>query len=161
MGEIRFVPATVEHAELLARTMRQDDVAEVHALGGEPRQMLLDGLARSAVVMSVFYGVELGAMCGVEVWPRGETLLGRTEIGAIWSLTSSTFGRYPVAFTKAARLAVDALLERWPLLCNLVDGRYAGAQRLIEHLGGEFGAPVMVGGQPFLPFRFRRSAWLD
>lgn len=157
-GEIRFATATAKHAELLASTMRAADVAELEAIGLGPRETLRLALERSVVAFSAFRGNELGAMFGVEHVQLGGTFIGREEVSMLWSLTAAPFAKYPVAFCKAARSALSALLSEWPVLCNFADGRYAGALRLIEHLRGEFGAPIDVHGQPFVPFFFRRTA---
>lgn len=157
-GEIRFAIATAKHAEVLASTMRAADVAELAALGDEPLPHLLQALQRSAFVGSAFYGLELCAMFGVQLFHRGTTLVGSEELAAVWCLTSKVVDRCPLAFVKATRRVVAELLEVWPSLFNVVDARYAGALRLLEHHGGEFSAPVSIGSGVFFPFHLRRAS---
>lgn len=147
--EVVIVPAVYEHAFVLATTMRPEDVLECAACGMTPLEGALRPLEASELAGAALLDDVLGAMFGVIPSEPGR--------GLLWFLTSHVFGENPKPFVRASKQMVGALLERYDELVNIIDGRYTGALRLAAMLGAEFGSPVQVGGQAFVPFRIRRT----
>ena len=146
--DVTIVPGRLEHCFVLAQNMRPEDARELEACGQTPLEGVLHAFSKS-IPAAALYDDVLGAMFGV------------VEVGdsaALWSLTTPLFEEKRFSFVRAAKKVVGDLLKHYSRVGNLVDGRYTGALRLVEALGAEFGSPRLVGGVPFLPFTFRRSA---
>lgn len=156
-GEFRILPATVDHAELLAATMREEDRAEVEAAHGvKPLEALLVSLRTSSEAWTLLRGGEVLAMGGVA--PVGDTLLTRDVRGQVWLLSGTGVERNRKAFLRATRELLGKLLEEYPELVNAVDARYDRALRWVKWLGFEVGDPQPLGkeGALFCPVRIRR-----
>lgn len=154
-AEVTVVPARVEHAFVLATTMRPKDVAELEACGLTPLDGLLQSLRVSEQAWAVLYDDVVGALFGVE--PLEGPVLGHAD--GLWFLTGHLFAEQPMAFFRAAKRAVEALLERYPVLTNVIDARHDDALRFARAMGATFGAPAPFGrqGEPFIPFMLRRT----
>lgn len=153
-AELRFVPATAEHAAELARTMRAGDRAEAWAIERRaPLDALLDALSRSSRAWTAFVDGEVAAMFGViEI-----DLLTRT--GSLWFLTGAAVDAHKRVLLRAAPPTLAALRREWDVLLNVVDARYAGALSLLRWLGAEIHPPEPMGpgGVPFRRFLWRND----
>lgn len=153
--EAVIVPARLEHAFVLATTLRPKDVAELDACGLSPLEGLLQSLRASEVACAALYDDVVGALFGVEPIDDG-SLLGRPD--RLWFLTGELFAVKPMAFFRAARQVVATLLERYPVLTNVIDARHDDALRFARAMGAELGRTVPFGpaAMPFVPFVIRR-----
>lgn len=152
-GEVTFRPACDEDVKLLASTMRAADVVELDACGMTPLEGLLESWRRSTFSFSMFLRGKLAAMGGV--WPV------ELDVTGVWLLTGAPVETYPKAFVRGCRIIRAILLDRYPMLVNVVDARYERALRWAEHLGFEVlpAAPYGPRGLPFHPIRLRRTSW--
>lgn len=152
--EVRIVPASLESAFVLSTTMRANDVRELEACGQTPLEGLLLAM-REGHAWTVLYDDVVGAMFGVR--PLADAVLGGRVRGEIWCLTGRLFGEKPIAFVRAAKRAVAALLTQYDELVNLVDARYVEAVGLLRMLGARLGPEVLVGSHPFIAFSIGRA----
>lgn len=146
MADIRFEPATLDHAEALALQMRQPDIDEVMASHGLTAEMALRGsVENSAHAVAMFLGGELAALFGIVRRPASrESALG-VDLDCVWLLTGHVVDRYPVAFFRASQRALKAFLVISPRLFNWVDTRYPNAIQFLTALGFKAGPPIAVG----------------
>lgn len=152
--DVSIVPAEAHHAFVLSTTMRPKDVRELAACGQTPLGGLLYAMEGSEA-WAVLYDDVVGAMFGVR--PVASPALGSKARGELWLLTGALFGEKPIAFARAARRAVAALLTRYDELVNVVDSRYPEAIRFVVGLGASLGRTVLIGDVPFVAFIFRRA----
>lgn len=148
MTIVELVPATQEHVEELARTMRQADRDEVWgAVGLEPLAALERTMAVARDPMTALADGRVAAMYGVE----SPSLL--SPIGVPWLLSSDLMGKH---WTKAGRLSkqwVEEQRQKYDLLVNYVDQRHDKAVKWLLWLGFTLHDP-----EPYGPFgmMFRR-----
>lgn len=135
--------------EQLAALMRPADVAELLALGVSPRQALRDSLAASTLAWAVELDGELAALGGVTEGER-TSFLGPADFYVVWLLTGDAVNHHPGAFWRASRRVIRALLERFPVLGNMVDARYSAALRWAARLGAEVCPAVPWGASGLL-----------
>ena len=153
-----LVPGRLEHAFVLATTMRPKDVRELEALDMEPLEALLFSLKSSSQVYAALYDDVVGAMFGVRPLPM-EPALGAKRVAELWFLTGHLFAEKPMAFFRASKKVVAHLRESLDILVNAIDDRHDDAKRFAVALGAELRPPVPMGSQglPFVPFVFRRA----
>jgi hypothetical protein len=154
---VSLVPGTLAHAQALGPLLREGDVEEGRALGLEPQEALLASFRGSEVSWASLFDGEVAALCGVVPYRR--TALGDSGEGLLWALSGRAVDRHPKAYLRASRAVLDALLERYSLLTNVIDARYTGALRWARWLGCEVGPPQPFGprGAPFCRFILRRA----
>lgn len=143
MIEVRFVPATMEHAVELALQMRPADRAEVLALGAaSPMAALEASLATSTTAYTVLFDGKVAAMLG-----SGPTDLPLVEgaVGCAWALTSEEVTRHPMTFARHSKEALSMLWNDFDWLANWVDASYASALAWLERLGFKVLEPKPVG----------------
>lgn len=138
---------------MLATTMRENDVRELAACGLTPLSGLLQSLRVSQHAFTMLYDDTVGAMFGVAA--SGE---GLAQLNQFWFLTGHLFAEKPLAFVKASRRLLAALLEEYAVLVNVIDARHDDALRFARAMGAELGEPRPFGrnGEPFVPFTLRR-----
>lgn len=152
MSGLAFIPATLEHAAELARTMRPEDVAEVAACGYSPLDSLRRSVSMSSSAWAIVAGGEVAALFGVVAYP-GE------DAGCIWFLTGQVFLKHVRAIVKMAPQVMRELLEERGCLDNVIDARYSAAVRWAKWLGFAVGEPVPYGpeGRLFHPAVIKRG----
>jgi hypothetical protein len=151
-GELVIIPATREHAEELAPTLRAEDVAEVQACGYvDGRHALLMALERSSAAWAALLDGKVGALFGVSVGPGIEDDL-------IWLLAGAVFAKHPRPFMRRAKKILEQLLDYHPSLGNFIDARHAESLRWVKWLGFTVGEAVPYGpaGLLFHPARIER-----
>jgi hypothetical protein len=146
----RIVPATEDLLRAMAPRLRPLDRREVETLGFTPERGLLDSYRRStwARVALTPSGRPLAA------WGLG-LISALGGIGGPWMLSTPLIERDRRAFLRESRRQVAEMRQLCPILRGLVDARYRGAVRWLGWLGFSFGAPIEIGGAPFLPFEMR------
>lgn len=156
-SDIALVPATVEHAEALAASMRAEDAAECMAYGifESPRAAVLLSLEKSEAAWTLMLGGEVAALFGVApaVGPDFPD-----DCGEAWALTGDVVARHRKAFLRASKAAIQLLLGQRSRLVSHIDASYLSAIRWAAWLGFDVGAPEPFGvsGEPFCFVSLRR-----
>lgn len=157
--DVEILPATLEHAWLLAGTLRPEDAAEIRASGGyEPFAGLKESLVHSDFARTAVFNGQVAAMWGVGPSAQG-TALVRSPIGIPWLLTGKAVNRHPKTFFRLCPPAITGLLQLYPVLVNAIDARYTAALRWAARLGFEVrpAEPFGVAGLPFHRIWMRRT----
>lgn len=140
---MRLEVATLEHVEIVAARMRPADAAEVLASGRYgPREALEAGLKLSEMARTLFIGDEPLCMFGMVV-------AGDWSIP--WLLTTTLVDQHPLAFWRASKLVLAELRALYPLMQQMVDGRYTQALSWARRLGFRVddAEPFGAAGLPF------------
>lgn len=155
MTKYRFVPTTDRHMRQLAKTMRDEDVAEVWAAS---RQDPLTALRRSFAFsaeppISVLYKKRVLCIFGVSE----PSFFSST--GIPWMLTSKYMTKHVRGLLEHAPRHLARWMDKYVEMGNVVDARNRGAIRLLKWLGFELGEPVAFGPDALLfhPFIMRRQ----
>jgi len=117
--------------------MRPKDADEIRATGG----VLLESIIRASINRSLeswaaYVGEDLLCVFGIRV-VKGSW--------AMWVLTSVYVNKHPLTFWRASKSAVAQLREHYPLMWNMVHGKYTEALRWLEHLGFRLSPPEKFG----------------
>lgn len=137
---------TPAEAEELADTMRLRDRQEVWTSDRQtPLEAIQVGMESSEICKSLRIDGELAAIWGVRPVADG--------VWIVWLLTSEVVDKRPIASWRIFRLEVAHLLERYPVLCNMVDSRYEQALRCLGRAGFTIGEAVPWGVDQH-PFHF-------
>lgn len=136
----------------LCADARPADVAEMVAQGTTFDAALRDGVARSTWAVTGFVNYVPVCMFGVA---PGSVLTG---VGIPWMLATSALDRADVRFIREFlprnRLAVQAMLDTYPRLVNIVDERNSRAMHWLRRLGFRFDPhSFALGGTRFRVFR--------
>lgn len=144
-----IVSATRDHAESMAKNMRELDAIELlDADGIGPCDGLLRELDRSSSAWSWIVDGEVACMFGI-VSPN---LL--SDAAYPWFLTTPLVERHARPFARACKTLLPELLARHGRLIGMVDARYTLSVRWLEWLGARLGEPQQWGiaGAPFRRF---------
>lgn len=146
MTRVELRLATPPDAEALARTMRKADALEVRrSCGLEPLAVLQKSMEASGGTSgALLLNGELAAIYGIVV---------TQELAIPWLLTSDVVERHKRAFFRTAKTVVDLWASEHPVLLQMVDDEYKGAQVFLERLGFRLHPAVPHGpfGAPFRP----------
>lgn len=148
-----LVPATDEHALMMAPLLRPADVAEIHIMfGPDPAEMLRDGIERSSHAYAAIEGGVPFAIGGVV---PVSLLAGE---GMPWMLGTDGVARNRHWFLRESRQQLSQVLQSYRFLHNACDARYEKSIRWLRWLGFEIGEPFPLGDRrlPYLPFSMRR-----
>jgi hypothetical protein len=146
VAEIRFEPATLAHADMLAPLLRQADIDEVLASHGQSgAQVLRDGVAASKHAVAMFLGGEIAAIFGLVMTPQNRFAALGPDVNCVWYLTGKAVCRHPIAFVKGGKRVLAVFRQLSPWLYNWVDVRYVQSVRLFERLGFSMGPPTPRG----------------
>lgn len=151
-----IVPATHEHADVLAPSLRAEDVAELASCGYSGGHAALHlALRSSEVAFTVMRRAGPIAMFGIRRIQHPTV-----RAGEVWFLTSQAFGASPFV-ARLGRPAVRMLLQHCELLLQFIDARYEAALRWANWVGFELlpAVPYGVNGEPFHPARIWRDRW--
>jgi hypothetical protein len=146
-----IVPATTQHAEELAITIRQADCEEVIAQSGvHPSLALGMSLGNSVSAWAGLIDGEVACMMGVS---ESDPLTG--EVGIPWMLGSDLIVKHQRAFLRRNHQLVETMQNMFPVLENFVDVRNAAAIGWLKWLGFDILPTVQHGPfkLPFHPFR--------
>jgi hypothetical protein len=115
---------------------------------------LLNSLQVSDRAYAALWGGKVGAIYGTAPAPR----YGR-DVAVVWMLTSPLVERHQKSFLRAARVELARLLDRWPILINLIHTACATALRWARRMGARIGPPITWGpvGAQFHWIEFRRE----
>ena len=154
LADLDIIPLEVRHTEVLLRTMREADRAEVFATVGAVQP---EDLWRMAGLSAISYAWPsrgpVGAMFGV--YAPSEMSL----VGVPWLLTTPVVERRRKEFLRSSKRVLQYFLERFPELENHVDARHLCAIRWLRWLGFTVEEPEPWGKEK-LPFhRFWIKSW--
>jgi len=147
------IPATLEHIEPIARTVRQADVDECWAAAMMTiRDALTMSLAGAAIA-------RVGTADGVPGVIYGVTNIGPRN-GQIWMIGTTLIDRHQRGFLEHSLTELDDFQQSYDCLWNYVDVRNKRAVRWLKWLGFSFEGPVSYGPmeKPFYYFSWQRCA---
>lgn len=151
--DVQFLPATLEHARVMAPLLRKADVEELHAIGFEDALFALEeGLRVSVLAFTILVDGEPAAMFGLQPLKPPLTALGPYEEACCWFLTARGIERRPRVLLQFGRVAVEAMAGLTHRMGNWIDTRYTGAVRFAQWVGFVLGPPVVMPSG--VPFRF-------
>lgn len=132
--ELRLVQAAdIEH---LAANLRDQDTAELQALGHDPasfHDVVQQSVECSVMRHSVWSPTnELMGICGMSI--ASGSLLGATG-GVPWMLGTPVVPRFGAALNRTTRLYNRAMLERAPLLFNYVHSANSVSVAWLQRVG--------------------------
>lgn len=138
MSEILSLPVEVRDIAYVAVNMREADVLEIMASGGQrPAEALVASCAASALARSLFIGGDLCAIFGV---------LKLFTVAVPWALTTTDVERHPVDFWRASKIVLAEMRKSYPSLVQCIDARHVMALKWALRLG--FDTPVDQDGNP-------------
>ncbi len=141
-----IVPATVDHAFELSRTMRLEDREEAWALDHlTPWEAIQVSVGHSGNIYSGLVDGQVLCMFGV----GKRTLL--SEIGFPWMLSSTLVPKHVRAWMRGSQIAFKQMQSEAKVLENYVDARYTAAVRWLKWLGFTI-HPAEPFGVDKLPF---------
>lgn len=127
---IRIVPATFEHAEILAPNLRKQDKDEVMASGGyDPLGALALSVSVSTMAWTAFEDLMPFVMFGAAAH-RDDP-----ELGVVWLLGSDHIYNVKKTFLVQSRNYVSRMHDSFDTLANYVDARNTTSQKWLEALG--------------------------
>ena len=78
------------------------------------------------------------------------------EVGVPWLLATPLLERYAKSLTREARVELRRMLQRWPVLANVIDARQTRCIQWLRALGFELReAQALKPGLPLLRFEMR------
>ena len=133
--QLRFLPARAHHARAIIGRLRERDRAELLAYYGAGADLL--HLAEFSLAKSTFAEVCLCEADLLGIYGLVPlTVLGNTS--QVWLMVSEAVDRYPRAFLRASRLALERLYRRSSALTNFVDLADPTVGRWLEWLGARY-----------------------
>lgn len=149
---IEFIPATEEHAVLIAAAVRKRDAEELEALGfASPLHGITASLRASVNALYVSSnGVPL-AIFGY----AAPQVIGQTC--EIWMITAEGVERHTVAFARASRRVMKAFADEFSHLEGWVDARHEVCIKWLRWLNFTVHEPIALQprGLPFHRFEMR------
>lgn len=149
--KIEIVPATPDHAHLLAPNLRQSDKNEVMASGGrEPLEALLRSveLSNPETCWTALLDGHPEIMWGAAPMPQD-------GVGCVWLLSSEEMYQIPGRFLFESVQYVEKMFQTFDTLFNYVHATNIKSQQWLENLGftaiareEEYG----VAKEPFILF---------
>jgi hypothetical protein len=133
--KIEIVDATAEHVRILARTMRDEDRAEISGMNCHVRHTLHDLYRTSLNSRTALVDGVVAAVWGLQ----GGLL---DDVGYPWLFTAPAAERAPVAFVKTAGRELAGMLATHRILLTRVMASYERSIRLFERLGFRIGPVV-------------------
>ncbi len=155
MTKYEVVPATIEHAIIIAEKMRQEDKDElwvaVHLRPFEGVMKLMMGSRDPKVGL-----VDGEVVC---VWGVVRPFV-LSDTGYPWMLATPAIFKNPLGILRRIKEQFDLIKERYELLENYGDVRNEHAHRWMKWLGFKRFSAVPWGVEqlPFYRFEIRRSA---
>jgi hypothetical protein len=149
----RIVPAGTHHLIAMAGNLLPDDIRELEDCYGQSAYFVLgQSFAASKLRWTAVVDGQVIAMFGVA---PGE----RAGEGRPWMIGTRFLPQHRFKFGKGCAGVIEAMLDAFPVLENIVDCRNRRAIQWLKWLNFEFDEePVLVGrlSLPFITFRMRR-----
>jgi hypothetical protein len=121
--------------------MRRKDREEILASGGwaDSERCVRANINRSVESYAVYKEDQLLYVFGVIPMNKLANL--------VWLLSGECVDCHPVLFYKSTKIALNYLRDRYPLMGNMVHGKYTAALRWLERLGFKIDQPEKYGAQ--------------
>lgn len=152
---VRFIPASLTHAKIIAQHMRQSDRDEIMAMSGlTPIDGLVSSILWSTRAWTALLNETPVFMCGVAASHI------KDEVGQPWLLATTHAECHARYFVPLQDFYVAEMLAAHPRLANHVSAQNTTSIRWLKALGFEIGTPRPwgVAGELFHPFEMRRAA---
>lgn len=149
----RIIPAKVEHLAAMAGQILEADRRELEDCYGVSAYYVLgQSFAASRASWAAVVDGEVIAMFGVV--PREEPGTGRP-----WMIGTKHLTKHRYTFGKGCGDVIEAMLDTFPRLENIVDRRNRTAIAWLKWLGFELGETVITGEKalPYITFRMERK----
>jgi hypothetical protein len=149
---LELLPATQEHAKLVAARVRKADADEMQALGfPDPLHGITDSISAS---VNALYVACAGAPMGIFGY-AAPSLIGRGC--EPWLITTDEVERHPIAFARASRRVLPLMRAELGGLTNVVDVRHTVCIRWLKWLGFTVHEAVALPpyGHLFHPFEMK------
>ncbi|WKJ88755.1 hypothetical protein QZJ86_12055 [Methylomonas montana] len=136
----------------LAAHLRQSDIDELVAIGDDtPEEVIIKSMQASDPALTRAAHVDGRLACIFGCSPRAE------HIAAPWLLCTDVVSNYNKTLTRDTKQVVRGMLEKYPVLTNVVDVRNTRTIQWLEVLG--FKMMEIVEYKPGFPlFRFEMRA---
>lgn len=151
MCEVRVVPTSMAHVDLILPHVRAADALELSALGVSALEAMLVGIKLSSSTWTGFCDGEAVTMFGVV------PISVVTGLGAPWLVSTDKLERYQFAFLRRCRPYLRTMMRAYPDLSNFVDARNTTAIRWLKWLGFEISTPIPYGYKGELFHRFYKE----
>jgi len=135
---IQIMPATGEHALILADNLREGDRREIEICGLTPKRAIWRSLRNSLYADAVFLDGELALIFGL----CGSFI---SNVGQPWMLTTPVVAKRPITFVKVGRQQVQKMLEWRSELVGYVDATYHEACGYLITCGFKLDDPEPFG----------------
>lgn len=152
-------PVAPADVDMLAARLRDQDRAELLALGYEP-QWNADLIRESVLTSKMCHAIwsptdEFMGICGMRI--ATESLLGSAS-GVPWMLGTDAVPRFGAALNRTTRRYNAAMLELVPLLFNYVHQANTVSVAWLQRVGYKLGPAEPLGphGAPFHRFEMHR-----
>lgn len=134
--------------------MRRSDILEINAISElSPFEALRQSIKVSDRAFSFVACIDDEPVCIGGCSPSG--LL--SDIGIIWLLGTDKLTCYAKLLTCDCRRGIDIMLDRWPVLTNMIDLRSTQTIRWLKLLGFEFKETINIKVNcPVIRFEIRR-----
>lgn len=141
-----IVPATVEHAEILALNLTLIDIESLELTASTSAlEAIKTSIACSVEAYAGVFNDEPYIVFGV----AQPTML--SDIGVPWMISSSAIKNHGLEFVRQARAVVKVMAERYETLESYIDARYTNTIRMFKAIGFKVSpaAPYGDGGLLF------------
>lgn len=139
MTEITIIPATAEHARLIAPKLIGQSICGIwQRMGRTPEQSVLYSIERSTHAWSGFADGEIGAVFG----------LGAASLVADdampWLIPTPLVRHHRIAFLRRSKTLISEALELYPMLSGHVESEFTDSIAWLRWLGFSVGEPKHV-----------------
>lgn len=149
-----IVPATIEHAEIIAQNTRQPDIDELWASScSSPLNAMKNGIQFGDFALTGLADGKPVCMWGVV----GVSLIG--HVGVPWMVGTKDLDVLAIPFLRHSRKAIASTFQKYKSLVNYVDQRNTKAIQWLKWLGFNIekkAEPYGVYQLPFHRFDMRR-----
>ena len=148
MVDRRLVPATVQHAEVMAGELIPLTAREAVVLTGkQPLEALIESLEGAEEAWTYLIDGEPVSMAGVRPHPQDKSF------GLLWVVSTPGIYRAKISFLRVSRALVLKWMERYSTLGNLVHSENTPTIQWVEWLGCfvDRERPVIIQGETFFP----------
>lgn len=144
--DVDVLPATMEHAQMIAPLLREDARKEVEAVGMvNPEKVLKTALRQSEFAWTGLADGEIACMWGIQ----GGTLL--SSMGGLWLVTTPVVDKYKFIFLRWSRIFMDELRNtgKYTTIHGLVRGDFERSVTWLKWLGFKINPPSADGTRYF------------
>lgn len=124
-------------ARLMSKLIRKEDAVEIKASGNFYAETATRcSINRSVEAWGAYKDGKLLAVFGIAV---------QSNLQVPWILSTVHVDEFPLTYWRCCKKVVSAWRDRYPLMMNMVHGRYTRALRWVERLGFVLSPPEKWG----------------